>query len=111
MKSKNLKNKYQLSKSANTGDTCICPSCGTEFIKSAKPQAFCKSKKGTVCKDYYWNNVTPDKKNNTKRISPANMAWQDGNKYTEPVQRSLKKQKRQRKLKKLLSLDETKYKI
>lgn len=30
---------------------------------------------GTVCKDRYWNTVTPEKFNNTTRISPANNAY------------------------------------
>lgn len=70
-----LKNRYLLSKNAKVGDTVICPSCGTEFKKTSYQQAFCKSKPGTECKDYYWNNVTPGKRNNTTRISPANAAY------------------------------------
>lgn len=29
----------------------------------------------SVCKDKYWNTVTPTKRNNTTRISPANAAY------------------------------------
>lgn len=67
-----LKEKYTLAKSAKVGEKVCCPSCGTEFDKTNYQQAFCKSKPGTECKDYYWNNVTPTKRNNKTRISPAN---------------------------------------
>lgn len=66
-----LKERYKLNKDAKVGDVCICPSCGTEFIKTHYQQAFCKSKPGTKCKDKYWNTVTPEKRCNTTRISPA----------------------------------------
>jgi hypothetical protein len=72
---KKIKTKYELSKSANVGSICECPSCGTQFEKTNYQQAFCKSKKGTKCKDKYWNTVTPNKQNNTKRISPASRRW------------------------------------
>lgn len=67
--------RYKKSKSAKVGETCICPSCGTEFVKTSYQQAFCKTKGGTVCKDKYWNTVTPTKRNNTTRISPANSRY------------------------------------
>lgn len=69
------KKQYNLNKIAKVGETIICPSCGTSFIKTNYQQVFCKSKTGTICKDYYWNNVTPTKKNNTTRISPASKAF------------------------------------
>jgi hypothetical protein len=72
---KKLKSDYNKSKAAKVGDVCSCPSCGTTFVKESYQQAFCKSKSGTQCKDYYWNNVTPEKRNNTTRISPANARW------------------------------------
>jgi len=70
-----LKGAYNRSKNSKVGETCKCPSCGTTFIKTNYQQAFCKSKRGTKCKDNYWNNVTPTKRNNTTRISPANAAY------------------------------------
>ena len=70
-----LKEKYELSKKAKVGDTCTCPSCNTEFIKENYQQAFCKTKRKTWCKDKYWNTVTPNKRNNTTRISPASKRW------------------------------------
>jgi hypothetical protein len=70
-----LKGRYQNSKAAKVGAECTCPSCGEKFIKDNYQQAFCKTKGGTICKDYYWNNVTPTKRNNTTRISPANAAY------------------------------------
>lgn len=71
-----IKARYELNKSAKVGAKCICPSCGTSFIKQNYQQAFCKTKGGTICKDKYWNTVDPKKRNNTTRISPANAAWQ-----------------------------------
>ena len=68
---------YNLNKKAKVGDECICPSCGTKFIKSNYQQAFCKTKKGTICKDKYWNTVTPTKRKNTTRISPASAAFME----------------------------------
>ena len=73
MNIKVLQQKYKKAKSAKVGDKCVCPSCDSEFIKTNYQQAFCKTKSGTICKDFYWNNVTPEKRNNTTRISPANM--------------------------------------
>jgi len=66
---------YAKNKSAKIGDKCNCPSCGTEFIKDNYQQVFCKSKRNTKCKDKYWNTVTPEKRNNTTRISPASKRW------------------------------------
>jgi hypothetical protein len=74
-----IKAKYELAKSARVGSFCACPSCGTEFEKTNYQQAFCKSKKGTKCKDKYWNTVTPEKRNNTTRISPASRRWTANN--------------------------------
>jgi len=72
-----LKERYKLNKSKKVGEECICPSCGTKFIKEHYQQAFCRTKGKTVCKDKYWNTVTPNKRNNTTRISPASQAWLD----------------------------------
>ena len=70
-----IKARYELNKKAKVGDECICPSCGTKFTKTNYQQAFCKSKSGTICKDKYWNTVTPQKRCNTTRISPASRAY------------------------------------
>lgn len=72
-----LKQRYLLNKESKVGDTCICPSCDTEFIKTNHQQAFCKTKGGTKCKDKYWNTVTPNKRNNKTRISPASARWME----------------------------------
>lgn len=71
------KERYTLNKKSIIGDTCVCPSCQTQFVKSHYQQAFCKSKPGTFCKDAYWNRVTPTKRNNTTRISPASARWME----------------------------------
>ena len=70
-----MKQRYALNKSAKVGEPCVCPSCGSNFIKDNYQQAFCKGKGGTVCKDKYWNTVTPSKRNNVTRISPANKRY------------------------------------
>ena len=70
-----LKKLYKIVKSKKVGEQCTCPSCGKSFIKTNYQQAFCKTKGGTVCKDKYWNTVTPTKRNNRTRISPASAAW------------------------------------
>lgn len=72
-----IKARYQLNKSSKVGESCICPTCETEFTKTNYQQTFCKSKSGTACKDKYWNTVTPEKRNNTTRISPANAKWME----------------------------------
>lgn len=69
--------RYSLNKKANIGDECICPSCNTKFIKTNKQQVFCRTKGGSVCKDKYWNYVTPNKRNNTTRISPASARYME----------------------------------
>ena len=54
-------------KSAKVGSLCVCPSCKSKFIKESYQQCFCKLQVGTICKDNYWNNVTPSKRSNTTR--------------------------------------------
>ena len=70
-----IRERYKLNKEAKVGDSCVCPSCGSGFVKNSYQQAFCKTRTGMKCKDKYWNTVTPEKRNNTTRISPANAAW------------------------------------
>jgi hypothetical protein len=70
-----IKEIYKFNKSKKVGDACKCPSCGNEFVKSNYQQIFCRSKGDTICKDKYWNTITPTKRNNTTRISPASAAW------------------------------------
>ena len=72
-----IRNLYKLAKITKVGEECICPSCGTKFIKTNYQQAFCKTKSGTICKDKYWNTVTPTKRNNTTRISPASRRFME----------------------------------
>jgi len=74
-----MKVRYNINKKAKVGEDLICPSCGSRFTKTHYAQAFCKSKNGTKCKDKYWNTVTPEKRNNTTRISPANAAYYAAN--------------------------------
>lgn len=70
-----MKKIYEENKIKKVGENCVCPSCGTNFVKTNYQQAFCKTKTGTICKDKYWNTVTPTKRNNKTRISPASKRW------------------------------------
>jgi hypothetical protein len=70
-----LRKFYLQAKSAKIGQLVSCPSCGEMFEKKYYHQCFCQTKPGTTCKDFYWNNITPTKRNNTKRISPANARY------------------------------------
>lgn len=72
-----LKKQRSANMKAKVGETCKCPSCFTMFVKESYQQVFCKTKGGTICKDKYWNQVTPIKRNNTTRISPASQAFMD----------------------------------
>lgn len=77
---KNIIRLYKKNKSAKVNEQCICPSCGSKFVKVNYQQAFCKNRKGTQCKDKYWNTVDPKKRNNTTRISPASKKFTDNRK-------------------------------
>ena len=66
---------YEKNKRAAIGDVCKCPACLSVFTKEHYQQKFCKTKPKTFCKDYYWNNVDENKRNNTTRISPASAEY------------------------------------
>lgn len=66
---------YEACKIAKIGDSISCPSCNTLHVKKAYNSIFCKTHGKRVCNDNYWNNVTPTKRNNTTRISPANARY------------------------------------
>lgn len=78
-----MKNNYKLNKEKKVGNVCVCPACNTQFIKEHYQQTFCKTKGGTVCKDKYWNTVTPTKRNNTTRISPASRRFMESRSYRD----------------------------
>jgi hypothetical protein len=73
---KKLQEMRQLNINASVGSTITCPSCNTSFIKNSYQTVFCKTKGRTKCKDHYWNNIDESKRNNTTRISPANLNYQ-----------------------------------
>ena len=75
MNKKIRKNLYTLNKVCKVGAECNCPGCGEKFIKKTYSQAFCRTKNNTQCKDKYWNQVDPNKRNNKTRISPASQIW------------------------------------
>ena len=52
-----LTERHQMNKDSYIGTTCICPSCGTSFVKNKMNQCFCKTKPKTMCKDFYWNSI------------------------------------------------------
>lgn len=54
---------YNRNKAAINGSKCICPSCGKQFVKGRKNQAFCGAKKKgkSSCKDHYHNLVNEDR--------------------------------------------------
>lgn len=70
-----IKQRYELNKAAKVGEYLVCPACGSKFEKTNYQQAFCKTKPKTMCKDKFWNTVTPNKRNNTTRISPASAMY------------------------------------
>jgi len=72
---KTLIAKYNACQSAKIGTEIVCPSCNTTHVKKSYQSVFCKSKGGTKCKDNYWNNVDPSKRDNRTRISPANASF------------------------------------
>lgn len=74
---KKLKAKYELNKSKSIGEEISCTMCNKVFVKKTKQQAFCGGRWDTRCKDKFWNTVTPNKRNNTTRISPASARWLD----------------------------------
>jgi hypothetical protein len=76
-----LKKAYEKAKNARVGERCICPSCETPFTKGSYQQVFCKTKAGSKCKDFYWNNVIETKRKNVERISPANESFVLGRQY------------------------------
>jgi len=82
-----IKTRYELNKKAKVGDELICPSCHSRFTKTNYQQAFCKTQTGTKCKDKYWNTITPEKRNNTTRISPASALYMSKKKYFKENQR------------------------
>jgi hypothetical protein len=76
---KKLKEAYNKASQSKIGDKTICPSCNNSFEKKTYNQIFCKAKPNTTCKDYYWNNITPNKRNNKTRISPASKRFMANN--------------------------------
>lgn len=42
---------YLLNKKKKTGEICVCPICGEQFVKRQYSQAFCCGQ----CKDKFWN--------------------------------------------------------
>lgn len=66
-----MKQLYTIGKTASIGTVISCPGCGMTLVKKTKDHKY----HGSVCKDAYWNNVDPRKRNNTTRISPASARY------------------------------------
>lgn len=64
----NKEEQYKKNKSAKVGETIVCPTCGTEFVKKQYSQAFCCGK----CKDAYW---TGDRRAERKPMSEFDKGW------------------------------------
>lgn len=62
---------YKKAKEAKVGSEIRCPSC----LKMHNKKQYNSIFDGKQCKDNYWNNIDPKKRNNTTRISPANDAY------------------------------------
>lgn len=54
-----MRNRYCGAKETKVGEKFMCPGCGTLITKRSYQHTFC----GKTCKDRYWNNVDPRKKN------------------------------------------------
>lgn len=54
-----MKERYENAKGAKVKAECVCPSCGTKYIKKSYQQAFCSNKGTKNCKDQYWNRMIP----------------------------------------------------
>jgi len=48
-----IRERYKLNKAAKVGETIVCPSCGTSFLKTNYQSVFCKTNRKTKCKDKY----------------------------------------------------------
>lgn len=70
-----LRERYKLNKTAKVGSE----SPPKSEVKMSQNRKFCKSKGGTICKDKYWNTITPEKRCNTTRISPASAEFMKNN--------------------------------
>ena len=66
-----MKKLYAIAKEKKVGAQFSCPACSSSLTKKSYQHKFC----GTKCKDRYWNNVDPRKRNNRTRISPASSRW------------------------------------
>lgn len=56
---------YKTAKAAKVGTTIHCGCCGFQFIKKHYQQVFCSNKGTNNCKDHYWNEVVPERKERT----------------------------------------------
>ncbi len=60
-KQEKLKASYKRATDASTGSKVDCAYCGNEFIKKTYNHAFCTSKGHGNCKDFYHNEINPER--------------------------------------------------
>ena len=63
-----MKEEYLQASVTPIGEMMTCPGCGTRIKKKTYQHKFC----GPKCKDLYWNNVDPRKKNRKHKKSHYN---------------------------------------
>jgi len=80
LSAKTMKRLYGLAEGSQVKSLITCPACYRGIIKKRPDHKFCDR----VCKDAYWNNVDPRKRNNTTRISPASARYMASRPVREP---------------------------
>lgn len=80
MKTGYMRQLYAVGKQADVGTVINCPGCGQTLVKKTKHHKY----HNQVCKDAYWNQVDPRKRNNTTRISPASARFMASRPVREP---------------------------
>jgi hypothetical protein len=53
---------YKAAKAAKVGETVACGCCNKKFVKRSYQQAFCSNRGNNNCKDRYWNEAVPERK-------------------------------------------------
>ena len=53
---------YKTTKAAKVGTMVACGCCNAKFIKRSYQQAFCSNRGANNCKDRYWNEMDPERK-------------------------------------------------
>jgi len=62
VKVETMRDRYDANKEAKTGTTIACACCGKSIKKKSYQTQFCSNKGRGNCKDTYWNNVCPKRR-------------------------------------------------